>query len=401
MAVGLAVLDLKAPLRGLSGRGAFSWFGALLGVACLSAVVRVGGTGFDSIEAVKFFAKMFLYGLALITIPTCILTLGSTSFLRLMRWGLYLNIAVGILQQIGHRSGTSIGLFQAYGVTPWDRSDWPRVQGLFSEPATFTIFAVLLVVVVYSMGRLRLSDVFSLVVVLALTASVIGFALAGLIGLLAVIERNQLSNGDVLRVVGAVALVVTAALLVPASRGVIEDRFVSRVENTFASGGSDASGQARLFDSWTAAVEVVDGQTLFGVGPGNYVVGLRQASDEGRLDNVDARIVESGGGWNLFANVFAELGVIGVLVLIAGIWSWTRPRWSGFVVLIGIGFATGTFLGWSWWLACMLVSLSVTIARREDAEAIADPASTDAAGGAPGTVDDVVAPVGPEPLQGW
>ena len=64
-------------------------------------------------------------------------------------------------------------------------------------------------------------------------------------------------------------------------------------------------------------------------------------------------------GWNVFANVFAEMGVIGLLAVSYGVFQLTTRSSPARATIIGVGFATGVFFGWTWWFSLALANQSV------------------------------------------
>lgn len=349
----------------------FGWLLALLSVAVLSTLWNFRSIDYSFAESSQFFAKMSFYCVGLIVVFNALIAINNSYLAKAIRWVSVLNLLVAISQQVGHRAGGTHRFFRAYGAGEWDRSSWPRSRGLFSEPSTLAIFVVITCYWLAQTGRLSRKDLLAAAGALTLAASFIGIGFAVLATAAFLWNSEQVR---VSRVAAALALVTIAtavpvAILAEPVRKVLDERVFSRVTDTLQQAG-DPSGSGRIFDSWSAAHAVGDGWTLLGVGPGNFSTHLDLQPD---LD-IHWAIYVAGGGWNIFGNVTAELGVIGAVTLFAMLVSWTRFDRRALVMIVGLAFATGTFVGWAWWMSCALLALThPSISRTSERPTISTP----------------------------
>lgn len=326
----------------------------VFGVAAIGFVVATFianlGMSFIPIEAALTFAKLAIYTTGACLAADVLPSVSATTLGRYLRRTLQILFVLSIAQQIGHRMGVDAWPLATYAPGPWDRSSFPRSASLFSEPAYLSIFVVIATYRLQLDRQLRRVDLLLSAVLLALAASLAGIALALVAALLGANRRSLIVSG--IRMLPLLAFVIIAIAVIPTTRDIAQRRVIDRIEQTAS--GTDASGSARLVDSWSAAFEVVDGRLLTGVGVGQLGPELAELFDSDTDLGIDPRLDEAGGTWNVLANVVAETGLIGLLTLGLALRAFGL-RTSSAVLLFLVCFATGTFAGWLWWSALALL----------------------------------------------
>lgn len=317
-------------------------FAASIFVANLSA-------DYVPIESVLTSAKLALYVLAATTLVDVLDEVDATTTARLLRRSLTALVLLSVAQQVAHRVGVDTWPFATYASGRWDRSSFPRSASIFSEPAYLSIFVVVATFRLHLDRQLRRSDLVSAVVLLGLAASLAGAAMA--IGATVVALGRSSVVAGLLRLGPWLAIAAIAIMIIPTTREIVERRVFDRVEQT--ADGTDASGTARLVDSWNAATTVAGSNPFTGVGLGQLAPQLAQVFDGGETE-LDERLNEAGGTWNVVANVFAETGFIGLFALVFALQRFGIDR-PGAAVLLLVCFATGTFAGWLWWASAAIV----------------------------------------------
>lgn len=224
----------------------------------------------------------------------------------------------------------------------WDRfSDLPRLYGFFSEPSTAAIFYLAIVFVL-----LQSSDRDYLALLAAVLMTIATFAMSAFaIGLMLI--GGWLLSGRV-RIItfvkGGTAAVL--AILLASRIAFVRAAFDARVIDRVVNARSDASTVSRVADSWEAALRFNPAR-IFGIGPGQFSLALIEATDV-QLDGIDERIVAAGGAWNIYANLFVEFGIVGVV----GLMTLKHLKIRGLpalVLIYGSSFATGVIFGWLFW----------------------------------------------------
>lgn len=354
----IRVISLKklAAWPGVLARKLGGPLGLLALALGVSSFINSADTSFDFTELAKSSAKFSFYILGFCAARHTLLTVGLVTVAHKIRRSLQVLLFVSIAQQVAAAVGISYGLLSTYATGPWDRSAFPRSASLFSEPAYLTIFVVVSLTYLHRSRLLTKYDLLTGIGLLALAASLSGVALAVLsLGSILLSEANW---PQTFRAFLAVVLVLVV-LQLPPLRGVFEDRVVNRIEQTLSGGRQDASGQARLLDGWLVAGATADnGGLIFGVGPGQLVGELERVERENLVPSLDSRALDSGGLWNIFANVLIEGGILAMIALaicvISNGWKW----WPAIVIQVGIAFATGTFYGWMWWFCFLTLGLA-------------------------------------------
>lgn len=342
--------DRYRPARVL-GRTASVFGVAAMGFVASTYIANLG-TSFIPTEAVLTFAKLAVYVVSIVLFADVLPTLAPTTVVRYLRRTLQLLLIVSLAQQVSHRIGINVWPLETYAAGPWDRSSFPRSASLFSEPAYLSIFTVIATFRLWIEQQLKRSDLVVAAVLLALGASLAGAGLA-MAAILLGSNRRSLAVG-VVRLAPWLALLAIVVAIVPTTRDIVERRVIERIGETAS--GTDASGSARLADSWAAAFEVVDGRFLTGVGIGQLGPELIELFDGAAAIELDSRLNDAGGTWNVIANVYAETGVLGLAALAISLRKYGVDRQSG-VLMIVVCFATGTFAGWLWWAALAMLAI--------------------------------------------
>lgn len=343
----------------------FGWFIGLMAIASISAMANFNDPEFLHTEAYRFFAKMSLYFVGIALAFNVLRNAPPDVFAKCLRVVVWVNALIAMAQQVGHQIGSTIPLFSAYSAGVWDRSTWPRSQGLFSEPSTLSIFVVVAIFAIIQLDQLEIGDPIVAVLTLFMAASVTGAALA-VLALVLFLSRRRRRGVKLTTMIGSLVLlvsVVAAGALIEPLRQVLSDRLFSRITDTVGRTGGDRSGAGRVFDSWTVSRAVTDGWTIFGVGPGNMKRRVTELAFNELLD-VHPAIIEAGASWVIYTNVLAELGVLGLLVLLALLYRWMSDDIRTMILCLAVGMATGTFTGWPWWCICVVLTVCASRGRR-------------------------------------
>ena len=223
----------------------------------------------------------------------------------------------------------------------------PRLYGFFTEPSTSAIFCAMVLVCLGGLHESRWWTTLMLGVML-----IGGFALSALllgvgIGAAAAMRRRDRWRLFGRLVAAATVLALLIALISPL-RQVVQVRVLDRVTSV----ESDGSSSSRLVDSWTAAVAVAE-PVAVGPGLGTFEAAVDSKRSEGL--RVTERIVESGGGWNMFANVLAVEGLLGVAVFTLALARGMRTQ-GNFVIAVSLGFVMGAVFQWFPWFFLVLLA---------------------------------------------
>lgn len=322
----------------------------LLGL-CVSVLVNSNSAWFDAGELARSSLKLCLYLLGFAGFVELLSSMPPKMVAQRLSQMLWLLAVVSVLQQFAYLLGFQTGLLAVYGRSQFDRSAVPRSASLFSEPAYLAIFVVVILLVQHRIGHMKRADLALGATILALAASLAGVGLALLS--LGSVALHGTSTRRIFRAAAAGIVVATLVFVSPA-KSVVERRVVDRVSNTVQ--GSDQSSNGRLVDSWLVAAEISNDHLLFGVGPGQLSGRVVEISRSGSIPDLDSRVEVAGGTWNVFANVLAEGGLVSLTGLLLFVGAILRRWWPAGLLLIAVGFSTGTFYGWLWWAVCALLA---------------------------------------------
>lgn len=273
----------------------------------------------------------------------------STISLQALRSILLICVITTVIQFAISLGLTSTFLYIEDPTQEWDRfASLPRLYGIFSEPSTAAIFYL---AVLYYMVRTKISSVPTLAgfgILLAMTFSLTTGLIGGLLYLGTVLS-GRLNARTLMRTV----LISGFAALALAQSGFVRDAVQARVIDRLANTSTDQSTIARMTDSWEAAIRF-NPPPFPGLGPGQFAQVLWSASPQELMD-LDRRLVESGGTWNILANVLTEFGIIGMLFFIVMIQRTVKDT-VGRVLIYSLCFASGVLLGWAFWFVLCIAA---------------------------------------------
>ena len=222
-------------------------------------------------------------------------------------------------------------------------SGLPRLFGVFSEPSTAAILYSALILYVVHSGNLPFlkKQVAALCILLGLTFALTAVLIMAFIALDLLLSTMK-NPARTLKVAGSLIALLLALLSFGPTRAALDGRVFDRVQNIEA----DASATARLTDSWAVSLDLSP-PPFIGLGLGQYSERVAFADATGELEQYDPRFAASGAGWNVFAGVLAEIGVLGLLAFLT-ITFRSLDR-TMLLMMVGIGFSTGAFVGWLFW----------------------------------------------------
>lgn len=283
-----------------------------LGLAVVAFVVVAAASSLQALDPAESLKKMGIVVTAAALYFTVLQVCRSRRDVLVVVAGALTGLLIAGAQGIGQQA---LGRFSEAGFVV-DGSIVQRVQGSFGHPNQYGGFLALLIplavaAVVSSSfpGRLRLFATLALAAALpALTFSYVRGAIAALVlGSLAwlVVVRPRAALG------AGLAVAIVAVTLAPAT---LKERFSGDT-----GGGADVSLRQ---DLWGAAIDIYSERPLLGVGLNNFAEGYgrlppvpRTATQRRLLHQTEVLVPPHAA--NLYLNVLAEQGVIGILALLA------------------------------------------------------------------------------------
>ena len=215
--------------------------------------------------------------------------------------------------------------------------------GLFNEPAHFAIFQTLSLAFLIHFRGLKLNSWFSFFVSVSVFLT---FSLSGLLLLLLTFMTGFFSGRKTLI---RIFIFFVAVVFITASFAFIENEFTTRMLRVLSQ--KDTSAVVRLIGSWAGIVSFTDfWQYAFGIGLGNYSDFVLLNADPYFKDVLD----REGRTWNIVAYVASVGGVVGLFLLVLGIWRMLRVNGHYCFIFFASLFAYGELAGPSFWLFYVL-----------------------------------------------
>ncbi|MEZ5081817.1 MAG: O-antigen ligase family protein [Thermoleophilia bacterium] len=205
----------------------------------------------------------------------------------------------------------------------------PRVHALTYEPSFLALYLLPHIFLAHQTGRRRALGT----ITLALVLSTSRLGLIGLVaGLMATVFLNRRRRRKTLQLTAALAvgIAMLTALLFAAGAGGTYTRMVGEAFNS-----TEASSSAPRLESWDQARRLASENMPFGVGPGGYGEAVHERGEALATPTDELKTT------NLWLETLAEIGVLGVVALLA----WSVVPLVRLRSRTGSGVEAGLFLG--------------------------------------------------------